>query len=98
SALPADHVLGVGQASLTLAGATVRRPAGRVLDLGTGCGVQALHAAHHAGELVATDINQRALALAAATFAISDIPVELRAGAWLEPVASDTFDQVVCNP
>jgi len=98
SALPADHVLGVGQASLTLAGATVRRPVGRVLDLGTGCGVQALHAAHHAGELVATDINQRALALAAATFALSEVPVELRAGAWLEPVGGDTFDQVVCNP
>jgi methylase of polypeptide subunit release factors len=98
SALPADHVLGVGQASLTLATATVRRPAGRVLDLGTGCGVQALHAAHHAGALVATDINQRALALAAATFALSDVPVELRPGAWLEPVAGDTFDQIVCNP
>jgi len=98
SALAADHVLGVGQASLTLAAATVRRPAARVLDLGTGCGVQALHAADHAGELVATDVNQRALALAAATFALSDVPVELRAGAWLEPVASDTFDHVVCNP
>ncbi|HTK61999.1 MAG TPA: methyltransferase [Pseudonocardia sp.] len=98
SALAADHVLGVGQASLTLAAATVRRPAGRVLDLGTGCGVQALHAAHHAGELVATDINQRALALAAATFALSDVPAQLRAGAWLEPVAGDTFDQIVCNP
>ncbi len=96
--LGADHVLGVGQASLSLASATVRRPVGRLLDLGTGCGVQALHAARHAGELVATDINQRALALAAATFAISDVPVELRAGAWLEPVAGDRFDQVVCNP
>lgn len=98
SALAADHVLGVGQASLTLAAAMVRRPAARVLDLGTGCGVQALHAARHAGELVATDINQRALALAAATFALSDVPAELRAGAWLEPVAGDTFDQIVCNP
>jgi methylase of polypeptide subunit release factors len=98
AALPADHVLGVGQASLSLAGATVRRPVGRLLDLGTGCGVQALHAAGHARELVATDVNQRALALAAATFALSDVAVELRSGAWLEPVASDRFDQVVCNP
>jgi methylase of polypeptide subunit release factors len=97
-ALPADHVLGVGQASLSLAGATVRRPVGRLLDLGTGCGVQALHAAGHARELVATDVNQRALALAAATFALSDVAVELRSGAWLEPVAGERFDQVVCNP
>ena len=37
-----DHVLGVGSASLTLAQATPRTPVGRALDLGTGCGVQAL--------------------------------------------------------
>ena len=29
-----DHVLGIGQASLTLAQTTIRRPAGRALDLG----------------------------------------------------------------
>lgn len=98
AALPADHVLGVGQASLSLAAATVRRPVGRLLDLGTGCGVQALHAAGQAREMLATDVNQRALALAAATFALSEVPVELRSGAWLEPVANDRFDHVVCNP
>jgi len=61
----------VGQASLTLASATVRRPVGRLLDLGTGCGIQALHAARYAQRLVATDVNPRALALAEATFALS---------------------------
>jgi methylase of polypeptide subunit release factors len=94
----ADHVLGVGQASLSLASATVRRPAGRLLDLGTGCGVQALHAAGQAGALVATDVNPRALALAAATFALSGVAVDLRAGSWLEPVAGERFDQIVSNP
>src|SRR5204862_207569 len=39
-----DHVLGVGGASVTLARCTIRAPVARVLDLGTGCGVQALHA------------------------------------------------------
>ena len=42
--LDGDHVLGVGGASLTLASVTMRTPVGRVLDLGTGCGIQALHA------------------------------------------------------
>jgi methylase of polypeptide subunit release factors len=97
-ALPADHVLGVGQASLTLARATVRRPVNRLLDLGTGCGVQALHAARYAERLVATDVNPRALALAAATFALSGVDVELRGGSWLEPVAGERFDQIVSNP
>ena len=43
-ALPTDHVLGVGGASLTLAGLQLPTPAQRVLDLGTGCGIQALRA------------------------------------------------------
>ena len=39
----ADHVLGISSASTSLAEMTVRDPVGRALDLGTGCGVQALH-------------------------------------------------------
>jgi hypothetical protein len=93
-----DHVLGVGQASLSLAAATVRRPVGRLLDLGTGCGVQALHATRHAEHVVATDVNPRALALAAGTFALSGVDVRPRAGSWLEPVAGERFDQIVSNP
>ena len=40
--LPKDHVLGVGAASETLANAIIRDPVVRALDLGTGCGVQAV--------------------------------------------------------
>lgn len=43
--------------SLTLAWYTVRRPVASVLDLGTGCGIQAMHAARHAGRVVATDVS-----------------------------------------
>ncbi|MHA6795117.1 DUF7782 domain-containing protein [Pseudonocardia bannensis] len=93
-----DHVTGVGGASLTLASATVRRPVGSVLDLGTGCGVQILHASRHAGSLTATDLAPRALALAAATFALNELEVELLDGPWLEPVAGRRFDQIVSNP
>ena len=56
-----DHVLGISSASTSLAQLTIREPVGRALDLGTGCGVQALHLAAHAGEVVATDVNTRAL-------------------------------------
>jgi hypothetical protein len=44
-AVTADHVLGISSASTSLAQLTVREPVGRALDLGTGCGVQALHLA-----------------------------------------------------
>lgn len=93
-----DHVTGVGAASLTLAAATARRPVGTLLDLGTGCGVQALHAAGHAGTVTATDLAPRALAMARATFALNGLDVELLAGPWLEPVADRRFDMIVSNP
>jgi methylase of polypeptide subunit release factors len=96
--LAADHVLGVGAASLTLAQATPRDPVGRALDVGTGCGVQALHLARHAGAVVATDVSARALRMAATTAALSGQAWDLRAGSLLEPVAGERFDLVVANP
>jgi hypothetical protein len=96
--LPADHVLGVGAASLSLAQATPRTPVGRALDIGTGSGVQALHLGGHAGAVVATDISDRALRMAATTAALSGQGWELRRGSLLEPVAGERFDLVVANP
>lgn len=96
--VPADHVLGVGHASVSLARATARRPVGSLLDLGTGCGVQALHASTHAAEITATDVSPRALALARGTFQLNGLNAELLRGAWFAPIAGRRFDQIVCNP
>ncbi|WP_280399244.1 DUF7059 domain-containing protein [Nocardia carnea] len=96
--LAEDHVLGVGHASLSLLRATPTAPVGSVLDLGTGCGVQAVHAAGYARSVTATDINPRALWLAEATAALNGLDIELVAGSWFEPVAGRRFDQVVANP
>ena len=96
-----DHVLGLGGASLTLARITPRRDVGRALDLGCGNGVQVLHAARHAGRVVATDTNPRALAMAALSTALSGLPVDqvdLREGSLFGPVADERFDLVVSNP
>lgn len=99
--LSPDHVLGAGGASLTLAQVTMRTPTGRVLDLGTGCGIQALHASRHALAVVGTDISRRALAYARFNAALN-LPegeqVDLRHGSMLEPVAGEAFDLVVSNP
>ena len=97
-ALPADHVLGVGGASTTLALGTVRRPVASALDLGTGCGVQALHLGRHAGAVTATDLSRRALRFAATTAALSGQEWELLAGDLVAPVAGRRFDLVVSNP
>jgi hypothetical protein len=98
SRVSADHVLGISSASTSLAQLTVRQPVGSALDLGTGCGVQALHLASHAGRVVATDVNPRALRMARLTAELNDVSVDVRAGNLFEPVAGERFDLVATNP
>ncbi|MDI3406736.1 DUF7059 domain-containing protein [Streptomyces cavernicola] len=92
-------VLGVGGASTTLAGITVRRPVSAALDLGAGSGIQALHAAQHATRVTATDLNPRALDFTRLTLALSGAPAaELKEGSLFGPVERDTYDLIVSNP
>ncbi len=109
-----DHVLGIGQASLTLAQGTMRREVEAALDLGTGCGIQLFHLLSHAKIVVATDISERALAFTRFNLALNAQPlgltpadleptnpnarVSLRLGSLLEPVEGERFDLVVSNP
>ncbi|WP_031509217.1 DUF7059 domain-containing protein [Streptomyces megasporus] len=93
-------VLGVGGASTTLAGITVRNPVARALDLGSGSGVQALHIAQHAGHVTATDLNPRALRFTRLTLALSEAPEpDLREGSLFAPVeGEEPYDLIVSNP
>lgn len=92
-------VLGVGGASTTLAGLTVRTPVESALDLGTGSGIQALHAAQYATRVTATDLNPRALHITRLTLALSGAPeADLREGSLFEPVGEETYDLIVSNP
>lgn len=103
--LPADHVLGLGGASVTLTDITVRTPAARALDLGTGSGIQTLGLIGHADHVIATDISARALQFARFNIALNAAApepdplgtVEFREGSFLEPVDGD-FDLIVSNP
>ena len=107
--LPAEHILGVGKASITLAEITPRHNVTTALDIGTGCGIQALHLLTHARHVTITDISQRALDFAVFNIllnaAVLEVdPKNLRdrvtvvAGNMLEPVAGQHFELVVTNP
>ncbi|MEX3565447.1 DUF7059 domain-containing protein [Micrococcus endophyticus] len=107
--LPEDHVLGIGRASLTLAGATQRRPVARALDVGVGCGIQTLHLLAHAEHVTATDLSERALEFTRFNLLLNadvlglerqrlEDRVRLVTGDMLEPVAGERFDLVVSNP
>ncbi len=104
-----DHVLGIGQASLTLAAATIRRPAARALDVGVGCGIQTFHLLAHCDHVTATDLSERALAFTRFNLALNadalglnaealEERVRLLQGSLLEPVSGEEFDLVVSNP
>ncbi|GAA1613357.1 class I SAM-dependent methyltransferase [Leucobacter chromiireducens] len=95
-----DHVMGVGGATRSL---IAQAPGGRVdrsLDLGTGCGIVALHLAQRGGHVVATDISERALMLARANAELNGLggAIEFRAGSLFEPVAGEQFDLILSNP
>jgi methylase of polypeptide subunit release factors len=98
-AISPEHVLGIGGASNTLTGLMIDRPVRNVLDLGTGCGIQAMHASRHAVRVIATDISTRAIELATFNARLNGIMnIEFRLGDLFEPVAGDRFDQIVSNP
>jgi len=98
-ALRTDHVLGIGGASLTLSGLLLPGPFETALDIGTGCGIQALHLAREARHVVATDISERALAFARFNTRLNGVDsVEFRLGSLFDPVAGERFERIVSNP
>jgi methylase of polypeptide subunit release factors len=95
----ADVVPGLHAPSATLGTLTVRRPVRRALDVGTGNGIQAILISPFAEHVVATDVNERALAFAQLNCALNGREnVELRLGSFLEPVAGERFGLIVANP
>jgi hypothetical protein len=93
-----DHVLGIGGATLTLLGLTVRDRVGSALDIGTGCGVQALYLAEQADRVVATDLSERACRITRFNAALNGADLDVRRGSLFEPVAGERFDLIVSNP
>lgn len=95
-----DHVMGVGGATRSL---IAQAPPSRVdsaLDLGTGCGIVALHLLLRAERVVATDVSDRALTFARANARLNGVDerIEFRAGDRYAPVAGERFDLILSNP
>jgi methylase of polypeptide subunit release factors len=94
-----DYVMGIGNASRTLAGLTVRKPVESALDVGAGCGVQAVLAAQHARHVSAVELNPRAVHLGLLNARLNGVHnIESLEGSLFEPVAGKQFDLVVSNP
>jgi methylase of polypeptide subunit release factors len=95
---PPDYVATYTPTARVLDSLTPRRSVERALDVGTGSGIHALLAAQHARHVIATDVNDRALAYTQLNAALSGLTnVECRNGSLFEPVAGETFDHITCN-
>ncbi len=95
-----EAVMGAGPSTKTLAGmARPRGRAGRALDVGCGAGTVALALAQKCDRVVATDISERAVALARVNAALNGLGnIECRVGDLFAPVAGESFDIVACQP
>lgn len=95
----ANHVTGLNGPAGLLAGLAVRRPCTRMLDLGTGNGIQGLLASRHCERVVSTDINPRALRYAEFNAALNGVTnLETRLGSLYEPVQDERFGLILSNP
>lgn len=95
---PADYVATYTPTSRLLDVLTPRARVRRALDVGTGPGIHALLAASHSDHVVATDVNDRALAYTSLNAALNDYSnVEVRKGSLFEPVGDERFDLITCN-
>jgi len=90
----------VGNDSLLLAAALPDTRGKRVLDLGTGCGVQGLLAARGAVETILTDVDGFACKVSLLNAALNETPhpVQVLAGDLYEPVRGERFDLITMLP
>jgi methylase of polypeptide subunit release factors len=93
-----DFVLPIGPAGHYLAGLTIRKLVNSALDIGCGCGIQALLAAQHCTRVTATDVNPRALALTRLNADLNGVSnIEILEGSFFEPVKGRSFDLILAN-
>jgi methylase of polypeptide subunit release factors len=78
---------------------TIRKPVRATLDLGTGCGIQAVLAANHSQLVTATDLNPRAAEFTLFNARLNGVEnIECLAGDTFAPVRNRTFDLITANP
>jgi SAM-dependent methyltransferase len=96
---PRDWVMGIGHTTQSLLGVMLRRQFGRVLDIGTGCGVFAILVAKHAGHVDGIDNNVRAIKFAEFNVRVNQVAnVTVYRADLVNYTNDERFDYIICNP
>ncbi|HVN07128.1 MAG TPA: methyltransferase [Bryobacteraceae bacterium] len=96
---PPDLVIWPNPTTRLLHQFTIRRPSRATLDLGSGCGIQAIFAAAHSETVVATDLNLRAEEFTRFNAWLNGVAnIECLTGDTFGPVRNRQFDLIVANP
>lgn len=95
-----DAVMGLRETTVPLWRAAVpSQPVSRALDLACGAGAIALLLCRHSAQVVATDINPRAVAMARINVALNGVAnIDVRQGDLFAPVAGEAFDLIATHP
>jgi methylase of polypeptide subunit release factors len=94
-----EMVLWPNPTSKFLARFAVQRHSRATLDLGAGSGILSLGASRYSDVVVATDLNQRAVACTRFNARLNDLAnIEAMAGDCFAPVAGRRFDLILSNP
>lgn len=94
-----DLVIGPSATTHLIARLAVPGDGESTLDIGTGSGVLALHAAAYSKQVTGTDINERSLVFAKYNAALNGVSqVEFVCGDAFVPVQGRKFSRVIANP
>lgn len=98
--LGGDVVMGMRETTVQLWRAIASpRHTQRALDLGCGAGAIALLLCRQAVQVIATDINPRAVAIARINVALNGVDnIDVREGDLFAPVADEIFDLIAAHP
>jgi carbamoyltransferase len=97
--LDEDPVMYIGMDSHGLVQTAPRKSCDRVLDLCCGSGIQGLVASRYARDIVAVDLNPRAVRFARFNAQMNGIVnYEVRLGSLYEAVRNEKFDCILANP
>ncbi|MEO8648763.1 MAG: class I SAM-dependent methyltransferase [Acidobacteriota bacterium] len=94
-----DRVMAPAPSSRALHSMAIRRAVDHTLDLGSGCGIQAVAAAASSRQVMGVDVNPRAVEFGRFNAVLNDVSnVDFAVADLFQPGNGHGYDHILCNP